>query len=277
MSSARIAHVIAERRGDDWSAVDSTLGVGAASARSLEEARRLLRLSDPPRRAWANETDIDLLRRLGPITATGTLNQPGQLFVGRDGNADELLYVFRRSSAGELVVNEPLRGPMLSAVLRVLEMIEARVDRTPVNLPGGQQLLVADLPDAAVREVLINGVMHPGLPQSGSASHRALTGAPGGHLAGTLCPRGDGGQCPHEVISRPSSLPSAPSPGRPHRRGSHRLCHPAASSRLLADLVERQILVKTSDAQRGPSVTDGPGPALRRRIPQPSETYEQAT
>ena len=162
MSSARIAQVIAERRGDDWSAVDSTLGVGAASARSLEEARRLLRqLSDPPRRAWANETDIDLLRRLGLITATGTLNQAGQLlFVGRDGNAHELLYVFRRSSAGELVVNEPLRGPMLSAVLRVLEMIEARVDRTPVNLPGGQQLLVADLPDAAVREALINGVMH---------------------------------------------------------------------------------------------------------------------
>ena len=36
----------------------------------------------------------------------------------------------------------------------------------------------------------------------------------------------------------------------------------AVSSKLLADLVERQILVKTSDAQRGPSVTYGPAPVF---------------
>jgi ATP-dependent DNA helicase RecG len=35
-----------------------------------------------------------------------------------------------------------------------------------------------------------------------------------------------------------------------------------ATSRLLADLVERGLLVKTSEAQRGPSVTYGPGPRL---------------
>ena len=34
----------------------------------------------------------------------------------------------------------------------------------------------------------------------------------------------------------------------------------AAASRVLADLVERELLVKTSDAQRGPSVAYGPGP-----------------
>ena len=34
------------------------------------------------------------------------------------------------------------------------------------------------------------------------------------------------------------------------------------ASRLLGDLVERQILIKTSAAQRGPSVTYGPGPAF---------------
>jgi len=38
-----------------------------------------------------------------------------------------------------------------------------------------------------------------------------------------------------------------------------------AASRLLGDLVDRQILVKTSKAQRGPGVTYGPGPALPRK------------
>ena len=162
MSAARIAQVLGERRGDDWSATDSALSPVTASARSLEEARRLLReVPDPRRRTWANETDLDLLRRLGLITASGTLNRAGELlFVGRESSLDELLYVFRRTSAGQLVVNERLHGPMLSAILRVLELIEARVDRTPVNLPHGQQLQVADLPDAAVREALVNGVMH---------------------------------------------------------------------------------------------------------------------
>ena len=35
---------------------------------------------------------------------------------------------------------------------------------------------------------------------------------------------------------------------------------PATASRILSDLVDRGILVKTSTAQRGPSVTYGPGP-----------------
>jgi ATP-dependent DNA helicase RecG len=40
------------------------------------------------------------------------------------------------------------------------------------------------------------------------------------------------------------------------------------ASRLLADLVERQILVKTSKAQRGPGVTYGAGPAFpKKRAP----------
>lgn len=49
------------------------------------------------------------------------------------------------------------------------------------------------------------------------------------------------------------------------------------ASRLLADLVERRILVKTSEAQRGPSVTYGPGPDFpdapkRRRSARPPAT-----
>lgn len=45
-------------------------------------------------------------------------------------------------------------GPLLTALLRTLELIAARLDTTPVNLPGGQQLQLADLPEVVIREAL---------------------------------------------------------------------------------------------------------------------------
>lgn len=45
-------------------------------------------------------------------------------------------------------------------LMRLFERLEARIDRTSINLPGGQQLQVADLPDEAVREAVVNAVMH---------------------------------------------------------------------------------------------------------------------
>ena len=38
-----------------------------------------------------------------------------------------------------------------------------------------------------------------------------------------------------------------------------------ATPRVLADLVEREILVKTSKSQRGPGVTYGPGPRFAQQ------------
>lgn len=45
-------------------------------------------------------------------------------------------------------------------LLRCFELIDGRTDRTPVNLPSGQQLFIADLPEGAVREAVVNGYMH---------------------------------------------------------------------------------------------------------------------
>ncbi len=191
MTARRIAQVVGERRGDDWSASDTQTSVQDVSPRGLEDARRLLsQAPDPARRGFAQERDGDLLRRLGLVSPGGTLTVAGELlFVDRKDRAHDIGYVFRRTVSGELVVNERVRGPMLTAVVRVLELIEARVDRTPVNFPGGQQQQLADLPDTAVREAVVNAVMHRDYRMSGDihiehAPTRLAVTSPGPFVSG---------------------------------------------------------------------------------------------
>lgn len=53
---------------------------------------------------------------------------------------------------------------------------------------------------------------------------------------------------------------------------------PSTASLILSDLVDRQILVKTSKASRGPSVTYGPGhkfPAGRKRSRSRDQVQDQ--
>jgi len=162
MSPSRIATVVAERRGEDWSARESSLGISAVDPVALGIARSLLdRAGDPRRRVHAGETDADLLRTLGVLTGRMRLTNAGALlFTHQLDPTAQLAYVYRRTPAGELVVNEHLSAPLLPALTRVLDLVDARSDRSSVNLPGGQQIQLADLPEAAVREAVVNAVMH---------------------------------------------------------------------------------------------------------------------
>ena len=53
-----------------------------------------------------------------------------------------------------------MTGTGLEVLLRTLELIDTRTDRTAILLATGAQLFVADLPDDAVREAVVNAVMH---------------------------------------------------------------------------------------------------------------------
>jgi ATP-dependent DNA helicase RecG len=63
------------------------------------------------------------------------------------------------------------------------------MDRTPVNLPTGQQLFIADLPELAVREAIVNAFMHRdhravGPVQIEHATTRLAVTSPGGFVLG---------------------------------------------------------------------------------------------
>ncbi|MGI8874003.1 MAG: ATP-binding protein [Egibacteraceae bacterium] len=58
-----------------------------------------------------------------------------------------------------------------------------------MNLPGGQQLQLADLPEAAVREAIVNGVMHRDYRRRGAVhvdhtATRLVVTSPGPFVSG---------------------------------------------------------------------------------------------
>lgn len=189
MSASQIANQLAERRGDDWSEEDSGRDPSTVSATAMERARSLLAQSpDPQRRAYAAETDLGLLRILGVISPEGTLTRAGALLLAGadDGTAaeDVIVYQYRRTPAGEPTLVQHLERPLLPAVLRLFELVDARVDKTPVNLPQGQQVQLADLPDAVVREAVANAVVHRDYRRAGPvrvehAPTRLVVASPG--------------------------------------------------------------------------------------------------
>jgi ATP-dependent DNA helicase RecG len=160
MSPNRINAVVNDRRGIDWSALDSAVSIDeTAPAAEAEVRQRLQDAPDDERRSWARLPWIDVVTRLGLVTSPGQFNNAGLILLARTPRP-LLDYTHRRSRTGELTANERLPGPGLLALLRVLDYVDLRMDRTPIVLRDGTQLFVADLPEDAVRECVINAFMH---------------------------------------------------------------------------------------------------------------------
>ncbi len=96
------------------------------------------------------------------MTSRGALTNAGDVLLGRRGNLDEaaIIYQYRRVPSGEPDSVIHLRGPVLLAVHRLIEAVDLRLTHTPLNLAGGQQVAIPDFPPAAVREALMNAVVH---------------------------------------------------------------------------------------------------------------------
>lgn len=118
MTNARIAVVLADRRGDDWSDTDSGVAPSHIPARAEDEVRaRLEASSDPERQAWATLSLLDITRRLGLLSPGGNLTNAGVvLLIGRPGS--EIDYIHRRTRSGQLTTNERLTGPALITVAK---------------------------------------------------------------------------------------------------------------------------------------------------------------
>src|SRR5659263_45767 len=80
MSTQRVAAVVGERSGDDWSAHDSGVSLAQVEELAIAAARvRLERSEDTRRRTRARLSTPDLLRALGVVTPKGALTNAGTL------------------------------------------------------------------------------------------------------------------------------------------------------------------------------------------------------
>ena len=159
MSATRIATVMLDRRGDDWSSKDSGQPLDAVSPVAEAVVRELLaQAPDQERNSWARLPWADLCRRLGVATDGRFTNGGALLFT--DTGRTHAQYIRRAANSGLLSANDLIRGPGVNAIRRVLELIEGRIERTAILTPAGQQLLIGDLPDTAVREAVVNAFMH---------------------------------------------------------------------------------------------------------------------
>ena len=162
MTTERIAAVTAQKTGRDWSVQPSGMPVSEVDPVAMQVAREMLaRSSDLAKRRLAETVDADLLRALGVVLEDQTLTKAGALLFTRAYERTVLIsYTHRRTPAGQLTANEQLTGPLVVALQRVFDLIEARLESTPVSIGKGQQLHIADLPEPALREAIVNGMMH---------------------------------------------------------------------------------------------------------------------
>ena len=189
----------------DWSAEGSGVAVSELSQAEFERVRRLLRTSD--REELAALRDQALLEAMRLITTRGVVTNAGVLLLG----GEDLLrvaipshgysYQYRPSSGSEATYVIRGHRAIPAAVEALLDLVDARAASRPLNLAGGVQLSLTDYPSSAVREVVVNGLVHRDFPGTGTvdiehAPERLTTQSPGGLVAGVT---------PDNILTHPST------------------------------------------------------------------------
>lgn len=237
----------------DWSEQSSYADPHDARPAALEIARRHLRASgEAPAAQLANAPDQEMLRRLNAVDGEGYLTNAGALvFVGRGDPA--LDYMRRTVPAGDS--RRRVREAGLS-LLEEVDAVESAVDAFNEERHIRRGLVIGrlkELPSAAVREALVNGVVHRdwGSPAPTVVEHVGRTLAvtsPGGFI---------GGVTPENIITHPSQ----------------------ARNRALAELfaslriaeregvgVDRMVRDMIAVGYPPPAITELPGPHVRAAL-----------
>lgn len=162
MTGAQISRLHDERRGNDWSSEPSTYSLADIAPRTLAVLSDLARTARSDTiQALSRSSSDDLIRALGLVGDGDVLNNAGALLlIGPDNEREVVNYQYRDTQGGEVRTGRRWTGPLLAAYLELVQAIEARTNTVPVNLTNGQQLLIEDYPQAAVREAIANAFMH---------------------------------------------------------------------------------------------------------------------
>ncbi|MDR0483056.1 MAG: putative DNA binding domain-containing protein [Cellulomonadaceae bacterium] len=154
----------------DWSA--EVTEVTRYSGEDLSRLRRLLRGAG--RGELAAQDDEAVLRDLRLSTDTGKLTKAGLLLVGDVDDINRVVpnhgysYQYRPRQGSESSLRVREQRPLLDAVEHLLGLLDARKTSRPLNVSGGQQLVLEDYPSGAVRELVVNAFVHRDYERHGS-------------------------------------------------------------------------------------------------------------
>ena len=197
--------VLASRGLIDWSAGPTRVRIGQLTPLEIERLRQLLRRAGRQDLA-ALETE-QLLADLRLTTVDGTVNRTGVLLLApAEILAAELpeygySYQYRATSGAEASNRVRGREPMLAAIELLIDAVERRSQSEPLNLPGGVQLSLHDYPIDAVRELVVNGMIHRSYETHGTVDvehtgDQLTISSPGGFVAGVS---------PENILTYPST------------------------------------------------------------------------
>lgn len=149
-----------DRSGYDWSAERSEHALADVSEVAVERVRHYLRATNEVSRVeLAGRPTPDLLRRLGVLDSQDRLNNAGMLlFVP----GERVLVDFkrRRVPGGSSVDRQELSAPLIEAYHDAKTRIDAVNEVREIQMPGGLRPRINLLPDRAVREALVNALIH---------------------------------------------------------------------------------------------------------------------
>lgn len=196
---------LAARGLHDWSAEPCGSGMSAADPVELDRLRRLLR--NARKDELAGRDSRQLLTDLRLLTVDGELTRAGLLLVGREDRLRSVVpsygyaYQYRPTPGGESTTRVREYRPILAAIERILDLVDARRLVHAINVSGGVQLQVHDYSLSAVRELVINALVHRDYLFEGSVEiehspEQLLVTNPGGLVFGVT---------PDNILTHPST------------------------------------------------------------------------
>lgn len=188
----------------DWSAQPAQ---GDESDLDSVEIERLRRMLAAEHEDVARLRDRPLLESLGLVHESGSLTYAAILIVGREDAIRRLVpnhgyaYQFRPTPGSEATTRFRQNGPVLAAVDQLISAVESRVQAHPLNLAGGVQVQLSDYPPGAVREIVVNALIHrsydaPGELDVQQSSEGLIVASPGGLVEGVT---------PDNILTHPST------------------------------------------------------------------------